>query len=55
MSAPHYRLFEASLAALCLADRAQDEVLSAPREQWHKSIKENTIRLGNPTQAERVE
>jgi hypothetical protein len=46
MSAPHSRLFDASLAALLLADCDEGE-LSAPlpaQGQWHKSMDNSKIR-----------
>jgi hypothetical protein len=41
MPTPHRRLFEASLAALLLADAGADEdqpPSSVPLEQWHKPM-----------------
>jgi hypothetical protein len=46
MSTPHSRLFEASLAALLLADRGEEELpaaVPAPGE-WYKSVGSHKIR-----------
>ena len=49
MSDSHRRLFEASLAALLLADRDDRELPAAAqaRDQWHKSMVRRTLLPGS--------
>jgi hypothetical protein len=49
MSTSHRRLFEASLAALLLADREEEEeppATAQARDQWYKSTAKRTLPTG---------